>query len=481
MAMRWRKIWSREYSVQYCETALHALGKQSSHLLPFVMKHQLMLPSHKNELCYFEEEEEKKFVGALVEHYSSSKEAFAHFVKTFYSLGEEYEEYCLSVRKKNVRAHSEQELLDLYLIYKQKFLDYTCILWAGYLLAEYWMEKGIIGLTDDKVKEALFRPTKKSTVLLMQEEAAALKKDKLEAFWKKYQWLPCLDLQNDPWTLDDVRAYVSDITLGQTEKGLSFEEAAGRAGLTKEQIAMYKMIKELAYIKDVRDDFRRKSVFYIRDLFVEIGKRLGLSLTETAYLTEQEIVEGLKGKAVPKHLAVKRLGLSLTETAYLTEQEIVEGLKGKAVPKHLAVKRQEGFLIYIENDCIVVIDHAIDAKLKRMGFKEEAPHTKELKGICAYPGKVRGIVKIVRTVHDILKVNRGDVLVALTTHPDYVPAMQKAGAIVTDEGGMLSHAAIVSRELKIPCVVGTKSATKVLQHGTLVEVDASRGSIKPLS
>jgi len=390
----------------------------------------------------------KKFVGALVEHYSSSKEAFAHFVKTFYSLGEEYEEYCLSVRKKNVRAHSEQELLDLYLIYKQKFLDYTCILWAGYLLAEYWMEKGIIGLTDDKVKEALFRPTKKSTVLLMQEEAAALKKDKLEAFWKKYQWLPCLDLQNDPWTLDDVRAYVSDITLGQTEKGLSFEEAAGRAGLTKEQIAMYKMIKELAYIKDVRDDFRRKSVFYIRDLFVEIGKRLGLSLTETAYLTEQEIVEGLKGKAVPKHLAVKR---------------------------------QEGFLIYIENDCIVVIDHAIDAKLKRMGFKEEAPHTKELKGICAYPGKVRGIVKIVRTVHDILKVNRGDVLVALTTHPDYVPAMQKAGAIVTDEGGMLSHAAIVSRELKIPCVVGTKSATKVLQHGTLVEVDASRGSIKPLS
>jgi len=448
MAMRWRKIWSREYSVQYCETALHALGKQSSHLLPFVMKHQLMLPSHKNELCYFEEEEEKKFVGALVEHYSSSKEAFAHFVKTFYSLGEEYEEYCLSVRKKNVRAHSEQELLDLYLIYKQKFLDYTCILWAGYLLAEYWMEKGIIGLTDDKVKEALFRPTKKSTVLLMQEEAAALKKDKLEAFWKKYQWLPCLDLQNDPWTLDDVRAYVSDITLGQTEKGLSFEEAAGRAGLTKEQIAMYKMIKELAYIKDVRDDFRRKSVFYIRDLFVEIGKRLGLSLTETAYLTEQEIVEGLKGKAVPKHLAVKR---------------------------------QEGFLIYIENDCIVVIDHAIDAKLKRMGFKEEAPHTKELKGICAYPGKVRGIVKIVRTVHDILKVNRGDVLVALTTHPDYVPAMQKAGAIVTDEGGMLSHAAIVSRELKIPCVVGTKSATKVLQHGTLVEVDASRGSIKPLS
>ena|SRR3989339_419599 len=448
MAMRWRKIWSREYSVQYCETALHALGKQSSHLLPFVMKHQLMLPSHKNELCYFEEEEEKKFVGALVEHYSSSKEAFAHFVKTFYSLGEEYEEYCLSVRKKNVRAHSEQELLDLYLIYKQKFLDYTCILWAGYLLAEYWMEKGIIGLTDDKVKEALFRPTKKSTVLLMQEEAAALKKDKLEAFWKKYQWLPCLDLQNDPWTLDDVRAYVSDITLGQTEKGLSFEEAAGRAGLTKEQIAMYKMIKELAYIKDVRDDFRRKSVFYIRDLFVEIGKRLGLSLTETAYLTEQEIVEGLKGKAVPKHLAVKR---------------------------------QEGVLIYIENDCIVVIDHAIDAKLKRMGFKEEAPHTKELKGICAYPGKVRGIVKIVRTVHDILKVNRGDVLVALTTHPDYVPAMQKAGAIVTDEGGMLSHAAIVSRELKIPCVVGTKSATKVLQHGTLVEVDASRGSIKPLS
>lgn len=64
---------------------------------------------------------------------------------------------------------------------------------------------------------------------------------------------------------------------------------------------------------------------------------------------------------------------------------------------------------------------------------------------------------------------------AVTTHPDYVPTMQKAAAIVTDEGGITSHAAIVSRELGIPCVVGTKTATKTLKDGDYVEVDGGRG------
>lgn len=73
------------------------------------------------------------------------------------------------------------------------------------------------------------------------------------------------------------------------------------------------------------------------------------------------------------------------------------------------------------------------------------------------------------------------ILVAVTTHPDYVPAMRKAVAIITDEGGITSHAAIVSREFCIPCIVGTKMATKILNDGDLVEVDANNGVVKKLS
>lgn len=82
---------------------------------------------------------------------------------------------------------------------------------------------------------------------------------------------------------------------------------------------------------------------------------------------------------------------------------------------------------------------------------------------------------------DLEKVEEGNILIAVTTHPDYVPAMRKSSAIVTDEGGITSHAAIVSREFSIPCIVGTKIATKMFKNGELIEVNANKGTIKKLN
>ncbi|MBI3380169.1 phosphoenolpyruvate synthase, partial [Candidatus Gottesmanbacteria bacterium] len=104
--------------------------------------------------------------------------------------------------------------------------------------------------------------------------------------------------------------------------------------------------------------------------------------------------------------------------------------------------------------------------------------TKDLTGTVASRGKVTGRVAIVKGVKDLVKVKNGDILVAVTMHPDFVPAMRRAVAIVTDEGGITSHAAIVSREFGIPCIVGTKNATDILKDGDRVEVDAIKGIIK---
>ncbi len=104
----------------------------------------------------------------------------------------------------------------------------------------------------------------------------------------------------------------------------------------------------------------------------------------------------------------------------------------------------------------------------------------ELRGTIAYMGKVTGTAKLVFTKADMEKVKEGDVLVSSMTKPELVPAMKRAGAIVTDEGGVTCHAAIVSRELKKPCVIGTKIATQVLKDGDMVEVDAERGIVKIL-
>ncbi|HLA19193.1 MAG TPA: phosphoenolpyruvate synthase, partial [Dehalococcoidia bacterium] len=100
-----------------------------------------------------------------------------------------------------------------------------------------------------------------------------------------------------------------------------------------------------------------------------------------------------------------------------------------------------------------------------------------LEGSPASPGVAAGEVKIVLSPSEIDKVVEGDILVAEMTTPDYVPAMKRAAAIVTDKGGRTAHAAIVSRELGIPCVVGTENATEVLTTGQLITVDGARGRV----
>ncbi|PIS22995.1 phosphoenolpyruvate synthase [candidate division WWE3 bacterium CG08_land_8_20_14_0_20_40_13] len=100
-----------------------------------------------------------------------------------------------------------------------------------------------------------------------------------------------------------------------------------------------------------------------------------------------------------------------------------------------------------------------------------------LEGLGASPGAASGKVRILKSVKEIGKIRVGEVLVAQMTNPDFVPAMKKACAIVTDQGGRTSHAAIVSRELGIPCVVGTSLATKILKNGEIISVDGTLGLI----
>lgn len=85
-----------------------------------------------------------------------------------------------------------------------------------------------------------------------------------------------------------------------------------------------------------------------------------------------------------------------------------------------------------------------------------------------------------KTKNELKNFPKGKILVAKSTQPNYLPAMQRAKAFITDEGGLLCHAAIVSRELGIPCIIGTKNATHVLKDGDMVEVDANEGIVRKL-
>ena len=100
-----------------------------------------------------------------------------------------------------------------------------------------------------------------------------------------------------------------------------------------------------------------------------------------------------------------------------------------------------------------------------------------IRGQCAYGGKVFGQARIILHPRDLRSIKNGEILITPMTDPRYLGAMKKSSAIVTDEGGITCHAAIVSRELRIPCIIGAKVATQVLQTGDRIKVDANRGII----
>lgn len=106
--------------------------------------------------------------------------------------------------------------------------------------------------------------------------------------------------------------------------------------------------------------------------------------------------------------------------------------------------------------------------------------TQELHGSCAMTGVVVGRVKICIDLQSIKRVKTGDILVASMTRPEFMPALKRAAGIITDEGGVTCHAAIVARELNIPAVIGTKNATKILKEGMIVEIRAHHGLVNIL-
>ena len=109
---------------------------------------------------------------------------------------------------------------------------------------------------------------------------------------------------------------------------------------------------------------------------------------------------------------------------------------------------------------------------------DEIPQENEFSGTVGFPGKVTGRVALLYRQEQIKGIPEGAILASPMTTPDFLPALQRAAAFITDEGGMLSHAAIVARELRKPCIIGTKIATQVLHDGDLVEVDADQGVVR---
>ena len=225
-------------------------------------------------------------------------------------------------------------------------------------------------------------------------------------------------------------------------------------------------------IDDLKIDKKHQKLFDVTQDFIYSKEYRKMSLVQSYYEIDSLLKE-----------ISKRLRLSMAELRNCLLDEVKQMLQGKLKkPKDLS-KRMKGFFIAVINGCLpgrVIVDERFAIMKKKLLKRENLSEVNYFHGQTACLGKVQGTVKIINTTKELPKMKKGNILVSNMTNPDLVPAMKKAAAIVTDLGGVTCHAAIVSRELKIPCIIGTKVATKVLKDGDKVMVDANRGEIKKI-
>lgn len=212
---------------------------------------------------------------------------------------------------------------------------------------------------------------------------------------------------------------------------------------------LFRVSSEFMFIKDYRKGIYQKSYVAMDAVLGEMAKRLNMSLKEVKFLIYDDLHNALLKKQSSKYKKIAQMRLE--KCCIVTESGKMHAYQGAK--------------------CEAIVAEII--KNKQSQKNEDV-----LRGMVAYKGHVQGVARIVLIESDVPKVKVGDILVSSATNPNLISAMKKAAAFVTDMGGITSHAAIVSRELKKPCVVGTKYATDMIKDGDIVEVDAEQGIVK---
>lgn len=223
---------------------------------------------------------------------------------------------------------------------------------------------------------------------------------------------------------------------------------------------------------------------------------LGEKIVQGAYTPDHYLVEKLSWKILQKKIAQQKKYLTyqkgknkelvLPKTKQkkvkLTDEQILDLAKiGHRLQQHYRFPQDIEWAL--ADDKLYIVQSRPVTTIKAEDFEtEEIKQVPKnlpliLSGDAASPGVVTGKAKILKSAKEINQLKTGEILITKMTTPDFVPAMKKAGAIITNEGGQTSHAAIVSRELGIPCIVGTETAAQDLKNGQIITVDGKTGQV----
>ena len=247
-------------------------------------------------------------------------------------------------------------------------------------------------------------------------------------------------------------------------------------GLKHIQEEQRRLQNEAAINKIESDKFRRALSGTARDLydFIKIAIWMRDVRKESTYHFITVLSNAIREM-------FSRLGYFEEAVIYTIYSDFTTGRYKSPGFKDELARRKRGFVVYFAKtgEEIEYVDFN-EAKREFYASIFNFETGWNIKGTVAHKGVVKGYARIILSSQDFPKFHSGDILITSMTRPEFVPLMKKAAAVVTDEGGITCHAAIISRELGITCIVGTKAGTAIIEDGNFIEVDADKGIVKVL-
>ena len=296
----------------------------------------------------------------------------------------------------------------------------------------------------------------------MPEALSRQTKEKILAHCRRWRWVPFTYL-GPAYELDYYLQVISGLVKEKTDVDNKIRDIETRPQSVKEkreelfrkldingnERKVYDIAADISYLKGYRKEVMYHGFYVYSFIFKEMAKRLGCSLMDMHLISYKE----LEGRFID--------GTKI-------EKAMIEARKNISV------------MHYKDGKSRIMIGQEAKDFLAKQKFKSETVdvNVDQLKGTTACNGSATGKVKIINSPEEMGKMEQDDIMVSHTTFPALVPAMKKAAAILTEDGGITCHAAIVSREMNTPCITGIKTLTRVLKDGDIVEVDASNGIVK---
>lgn len=503
--LEWSKIVERQETVLIIDYLVRGLTKKNTKKVLGLNSGFENYLYFKNEIFWQEDELNKirKYLKQVIEQESYSY--LKKLVNKWINIGQDLKNRALFLAQKKEKGMSHTTLL-------KYFRDFSKLNWrlSTALLLPIALEKELTASLekilnekkiDDKKRQeyftALTMPAKENTSseeindfyrlasltqkevkrkkkkwnsrnLLAILETSALKKT-ITTYLNNYAWIGARWYRGPGWKVKDLAKRLSSLKPNENyaqkareivnfRKSLQrkSEDMITKLKLTAKEKELINVIKEFVYLRTYRTDIFNQAGFIVRPLLRQIAKLIGITYEQLIFLTASEI------------------------SYLLAKKEKVSASKKKQIRE-----RENNFAALLENGEVNIFagqkNLANLCERLNLPVTEKAAATEIFRGFSAYPGKVSGRVKIIKDLQkEASHFKKGDVLVTAMTTPDFMVILDLAAAIITDEGGILCHAAIVSRELQKPCVIGTKNATALLVDGMKVKVDANLGKVEIL-